>query len=143
MDDLFYYLTFVLIVTKIVGAAAVVASGLVGFLRSSSREKHQGQERMSVLNHVAFNSFSFVIGFVLLQLLYSGTVSTIILLVACSVTEMLVIPVNYFYRKRVPTPDQFETRNRYLPNASAQAIIEEAEFRSQNQPQNGSTTQPK
>lgn len=131
MDDYLYYPTLLLILVQIVGSAAVIVGGIVEFARGSSQQEYRGQKRMSALNHLAFNGFSFLVGLVLLQLLHGEKVSTLFLLLASTFTELLAVLVNYLYQTSVPSPDQLETPNRYLPNTSAQALVDQADAISQ------------
>lgn len=133
MDEYLYYPTLILILIQIVGSGAVLIGGVVEFARRSSRQEYRGQKRMSGLNHLAFNGFSFLVGVVLLQLLFGGEVNTLLLLLASSFTELLAVAINYFYQKRVPSPDQLEATN-------CSALLDEADkiFR-QNRPDEHTT----
>lgn len=97
--------------------------------------KDFGEERIDALNETGFAAFSLVAGIVLMKLLVDETLPPGLILAAGVITGFIKWPIDHFYRKRNPTPDQLEPENRYLPNTTAQAYLEEAEMLSKEQDQ--------
>ncbi|MGD9589733.1 MAG: hypothetical protein AB7Q37_17155 [Pyrinomonadaceae bacterium] len=141
MEDLLYNAAYWMLVFQIAinaGSitfrAAVTGYGLL-------RRENFGDVKINILNEVGFAAFSLVAGIVLMKLLANGTLVPLLAILASAVAGFIDLPVNYFYRKRVPTPDQLETQNRYLPNTTAQTYIEEVEMLSRERDR--SDTEPK
>src|SRR5688572_26087424 len=137
MDNILYNGAYWMLVFQIAINAGYIAfaAAVTGYYLL--RHKDLGEGKIDALNEVGFAAFSLVAGIVLIKLLVGGTAPPVLVLIASALTSFIKWPVDYFYRKRVPTPDQLQTQNLYIPNTAAQAHVEEAQMLSkdQNQPQ--------
>lgn len=131
MDESFYYIAVFLLGLQILLNAAVVAIGVVALGRPASRRRYQGEDRMHAINQMAYCSVSLGIAIILAKLLYDETVGPFFVVIAVTSVELTHLALKYFYSKRVPSPEDIETKNRYLPNTTAQAFLEEAQLHSE------------
>ncbi len=133
MADDFYNVAYVLIALQIGTNALFLVFTAVVLATNAYRGKDLGDEKIDVLNGAAFAGFSLVVGIILMKLLLNGSASSFLLMLASFLTGFIKWPVDHFYRKRNPPPAQLETKDRYLPNTTAQTFLEEAQLLAEKQ----------
>lgn len=137
MDGWFYYFAICLIGVQILFNSVIIAVGIVELIRPVARHKYQGEVRMRALNQIAYSAVELGIGIILARLLYDGAISSFLAAGIATATGLMHSALKYLYSKRVPSPDSLETPNRYLPNTTAQAFLDEVHmrFEEKNQPE--------
>lgn len=128
MDDYLFYPALFFIGLLILGNAFILAFGVAARFHPAWSQKDVGEERMSILNQLAFSIVALGIGIILAKLFYDDTIGALTVTIAATATYVIEEAVKRFYSKRIPTTDQLETPNRYLPNTSVEAFLDEAEM---------------